>query len=233
MGARIIIAIDGYSSTGKSTFAKAIAKKLGYIYIDTGAMYRAVTLLADRKGFISKNNTINEAGLEKCLQSPSDADISFRISELNGKSETYLNGQNVEKSIRSLDISDKVSHIASIPFVREFVDARLREIGKSRGVVMDGRDIGTAVFPDAELKIFMTADPEIRAKRRLDELKAKGEKADYGEVLDNIRKRDYMDEHRSTAPLAKAPDAILLDNSGMTVEEQMRWVMDILKSKGL
>lgn len=233
MGSRIIIAIDGYSSTGKSTFAKAIAKKLGYLYIDTGAMYRAVTLLADRKGFISKNNTINEEGLERILKSCGEADISFRISTSEGKCETYLNGENVEKRIRSLDISDKVSHIAAIPSVREFVDRRLHEIGKAKGVVMDGRDIGTAVFPDAELKIFMTANPEIRAQRRLEELLAKGEKAELKEVLENIRKRDYIDEHRETDPLTKAADAITLDNSHMTVDEQMEWVMGILKSKGL
>ncbi len=233
MGSRIIIAIDGYSSTGKSTFAKAIAKKLGYLYIDTGAMYRAVTLLADRKGFISKNNTINEEGLERILKSCGEAEISFRISPPQGECETYLNGENVEKRIRSLDISDKVSHIATIPFVREFVDRRLREIGKSKGVVMDGRDIGSAVFPDAEIKIFMTADPEIRAKRRLEELLARGEKAELKDVLDNIRKRDYIDEHRATDPLTRAADAIMLDNSHMTVDEQMEWVMGILKSKGL
>lgn len=233
MVSRIIIAIDGHSSTGKSTFAKSIAKKLGYLYVDTGAMYRTVTLLASRHGLISKNNTIDEKGLKNLLQTPGQAVIEFKISDEDGQSKAYLNGEDVERQIRSIDISNKVSHIASLPFVRHFVDDKLMEIGSKRGVVMDGRDIGTAVFPDAELKIFMTAEPEIRAQRRLAELLSKGEKTTYEAVLQNIRERDYIDAHRTANPLSKATDAILLDNSHMSVDEQMKWIMDILESKGI
>lgn len=233
MVSRIIIAIDGHSSTGKSTFAKSIAKKIGYLYIDTGAMYRAVTLLADRHGLISKNNTIDEPELENLLNTQGSAVIEFKVSKEDGESKTYLNGENVEKQIRSIGISNKVSHIASLPFVRKFVDEQLVAIGSKRGVVMDGRDIGTAVFPDAELKIFMTADPEIRAGRRLAELQAKGEDTTYEAVLQNIKERDYIDAHRAANPLSRASDAILLDNSHLSVEEQMEWVMKILESKGI
>src|SRR5574344_1767752 len=177
---KIIIAIDGHSSTGKSTYAKMIASKIGYIYIDTGALYRAVTLYAIENELISKNNTIDEEKLQKSLENLS---VNFKTTGRNGKSETYLNEKNVEKEIRTLKVSNKVSYIAAIPFVREFVDRRLREIGKNKGVVMDGRDIGTAVFPQAELKIFMTADPKIRAERRLNEMVEKGENPQYDEVL--------------------------------------------------
>lgn len=222
---KIIIAIDGHSSTGKSTFAKGIASKIGYIYIDTGALYRAVTLLSIRNGYISKNNTIDLDSLKKTLE---NTDINFRTTGENGKSETYLNNINVEKEIRTLKVSNKVSHIAAIPFVRDYVDKRLREIGKNKGVVMDGRDIGTAVFPNAELKIFMTADPRIRAERRLLEMQQKGENPPFEDVLKNIIERDYIDEHRDTAPLVRASDAILLDNSNMTIEEEMQWVQKII-----
>lgn len=221
----IIIAIDGYSSTGKSTFAKLIAARLGYIYIDTGALYRAVTLHAIRQGYIGKDNVIDEVRLRKSLE---DVTINFSLGE-GGKSETCVNGENVEKQIRTMKVSSKVSYIAAIPFVREFVDRLLREIGKNKGVVMDGRDIGTAVFPNAEIKIFMTADPKIRAQRRILEMKAKGEEADPEEVLKNIQERDYIDEHRPTAPLSKAPDAILLDNSHMTIDEQLDWFFKLIK----
>ena len=166
MSSPVIIAVDGYSSTGKSTFAKAIAKELGYIYIDTGAMYRAVTLLALRKGCVSKNNTIDEAALRTVLSGvPRPVEITFRTSGPGGASETWLDGENVERDIRTIGISRVVSHIAAVPMVREFVDRSLHEIGSGKGVVMDGRDIGTAVFPDAEIKIFMTARPEVRARR--------------------------------------------------------------------
>jgi CMP/dCMP kinase len=222
---KIIIAIDGHSSTGKSTYAKMIASKIGYIYIDTGALYRAVTLYAIENELISKNNTIDEEKLQKSLENLS---VNFKTTGRNGKSETYLNEKNVEKEIRTLKVSNKVSYIAAIPFVREFVDRRLREIGKNKGVVMDGRDIGTAVFPQAELKIFMTADPKIRAERRLNEMVEKGENPQYDEVLKNIIERDYIDEHRDTAPLRRASDAILLDNSYMTLDKQMEWFLNIL-----
>ncbi len=231
MTSPIIIAIDGYSSTGKSTFAKAIAKEMGYVYIDTGAMYRAVTLLAVEHELISKNNTINEPELRKLLFDEPTADISFKASGEGGSCQTYLNGKNVEKDIRTMAIADKVSYIAVIPFVREYVDIRLRELGEARGVVMDGRDIGTAVFPDAELKIFMTASAEIRAQRRLDELHAKGQEAIYEDVLRNIQERDYIDSHRETHPLTQAPDAVVLDNGNMGVEEQMEWFRNIIAQR--
>ncbi len=231
MTSPIIIAIDGHSSTGKSTFAKAIAMEMGYVYIDTGAMYRAVTLLATEQGLISKNNTINEEILKKLLFEEPTAEVSFKASGKNGACETYLNGRNVEKEIRTMTISNKVSHIAAIAFVREYVDQRLRQIGASRGVVMDGRDIGTAVFPDAELKIFMTASARIRAQRRLEELKSKGYEANYEEVLRNIEERDYIDTHRDTHPLTKAPDAVVLDNGSMTVTEQIEWFRKIIAER--
>ncbi|HIR96213.1 MAG TPA: (d)CMP kinase [Candidatus Coprenecus stercorigallinarum] len=233
MTSPIIIAVDGHSSTGKSTFAKAIARELGYIYIDTGAMYRAVALLAVRQGLISKNNTIDEDGLRKSLYGEHPAEVSFRISGAGGASETWLDGENVEKQIRTIEISRVVSHVAALPFVRSYVDRRLREIGSAKGVVMDGRDIGTAVFPDAGLKIFMTARPEVRARRRYDEMRAKGQETSYEDVLSNIRERDYIDEHREIAPLAKADDAVLLDNSDMTVEDQIVWFKELLKRRHL
>lgn len=235
MSSPIIIAVDGYSSTGKSTFAKAIAKELGYIYIDTGAMYRAVTLLALRRGLVSKNNTIQDvnalAGILSDAANP--VEISFRTSGAGGASETWLDGENVEKSIRTIEISRVVSYVAAIPDVRRYVDRRLREIGSARGVVMDGRDIGTAVFPDAELKIFMTARPEVRAMRRYEEMCARGYKVSYGEILSNLKERDYIDAHRETAPLVQAPDAELLDNSDMTVEDQVMWFHELLKRRHL
>ncbi len=223
----IIIAIDGYSSTGKSTFAKLLASRLGYIYIDTGAMYRAVTLLSLRMGLISKDNKVNEPDLQRLLSS--GVEINFRATGDNFKSETYLQGENVEKEIRTLKVSNRVSYIAAIPFVRDYVNERLIEIGKNKGVVMDGRDIGTAVFPNAELKIFMTAEPEIRAERRLLELKSKGEEADLKQVLDNLKERDYIDQHRAVAPLTRAPDAVLLDNSHLTIEQELKWALTLLK----
>lgn len=225
---KIIIAIDGYSSTGKSTFAKLVAAKLGYIYIDTGALYRAVTLDAISHNIISENNTIDYKRLENMLK---NIHIEFRTTGENGKSETYLNGENVEKEIRGLEIANKVSHIAAVPAVRNFVDTMLKAYGEKKGVVMDGRDIGTAVFPDAELKIFMTADPKIRAERRLKEMVEKGENPDPQEVLQNLLERDYIDTHREVAPLTQAPDAILLDNSHMTLEEQMDWILNHLNIK--
>lgn len=224
---KIIIAIDGYSSTGKSSFAKVIAARLEYIYVDTGALYRAATYFAYTNGFIDNKCKIDREGLKKTLRKNS---ITFKPGE-NGKSETYLNNANIEKQIRTLEISNKVSQIAALPFVREYVDKLLRTFGEAKGVVMDGRDIGTAVFPDAELKIFMTASPQIRAQRRFREIQEAGGKESYEEVLKNLRKRDHIDETRSVAPLKRAPDALLLDNSRMTVAEQFIWLDKILLEK--
>lgn len=226
----IIIALDGYSSTGKSTFAKMIARKLGYIYIDTGAIYRAITLYAINSGFIINDSEINTELLLKSIKEERIS-VYFRTLPPENKSCTFLNGANVENEIRTLKVSGLVSIVAAIPFVREFVDIILHRIGQEGGVVMDGRDIGTAVFPNAQLKIFMTADPEIRAERRLKEMLASGENAKFEDVLENIRKRDYMDTHRATSPLTMAPDAILLDNSHLTLDEQLLWIEQILQQK--
>ena len=230
---KIIIAIDGHSSTGKSSFAKQVAARLGYVYVDTGAMYRAVTYYAFTNGFIDNKGKINEEGLKLTL--PANK-ISFKIGP-DGKSQTWLNNACVEKQIRTLNISNKVSKIAALPFVREFVDAILRKFGETKGVVMDGRDIGTAVFPNAELKIFVTASAKVRAQRRYDELmnkaKTEEEKAalNYEEILKNVEERDYIDSHRETAPLRKAEDAIILDNSEMTIEEQNSWLLEKYQEK--
>lgn len=233
MTSRIIIAIDGYSSTGKSTFAKAIAGELGYVYIDTGAMYRAVTLFALRGGCVSGDNTVDETALRRLLLDGDSVEISFLASGPDGESETWLDGENVEKEIRTLEISRIVSHVAVLPFVREYVDRRLREIGAGKGVVMDGRDIGTAVFPDAELKIFMTARPEVRARRRYEEMSARGHRVSYEEILANLSERDYIDTHREAAPLRRAEDSVLLDNSDMSIEDQIQWFKDLLKQRHL
>ena len=232
MTSRIIIAIDGYSSTGKSTFAKAIASVLGYVYIDTGAMYRAVTLLAIRRGRDSDDNAVDADALQQVLSAGS-VEISFRTSGQGGVSETWLDGENVEKEIRTMEISRLVSHVAALPFVRQYVDKRLREIGSGKGVVMDGRDIGTAVFPDAEIKIFMTARPEVRARRRYEEMSARGHRVSYEEILANLSERDYIDTHRETAPLRRAEDSVLLDNSDMSIEDQIQWFKDLLKQRHL
>lgn len=232
MTSRIIIAIDGYSSTGKSTFAKAIASVLGYVYIDTGAMYRAVTLLAIRRGCDSDDNAVDADALRQVLSAGS-VEISFRTSGQGGVSETWLDGENVEKEIRTMEISRIVSHVAALPFVRGYVDKRLREIGSGKGVVMDGRDIGTAVFPDAELKIFMTARPGVRARRRYEEMSARGHRVSYEEILANLSERDYIDTHRETAPLRRAEDSVLLDNSDMSIEDQIQWFKDLLKQRHL
>ena len=225
---RIIIAIDGYSSTGKSSFAKLIAGKLGYIYVDTGAMYRAVTYFAYNCGFIDRRCRIKEEWLKRAI---ANIRITFRQTGHDGRSETYLNGANVEKQIRTMEISNKVSHISALPFVRSFVDDILKKLGESRGVVMDGRDIGTAVFPDAELKLFMTASVQVRAERRLKELHEKGGNESFEEVLKNLQERDRIDTTRETAPLVQAPDAILLDNSNMTIDEQLVWLDGIMKER--
>lgn len=224
---KIIIAIDGYSSTGKSSFAKQIAARLGYVYVDTGALYRAVTYYAFTNGFIDRSGKVNKTGLKSTLKANK---ITFR-SSADGKSQTYLNDANIEKQIRTLEISNKVSIIAAIPFVREYVDGILHKFGEDKGVVMDGRDIGTAVFPNAELKIFMTASVEVRAQRRFDEIKQAGGNDTYDSILSNLKERDYLDTHRETHPLIQAEDAILLDNSNMTIPEQFVWLDKILLEK--
>ncbi len=225
----IIIAIDGFSSTGKSSFAKLIAARLGILYLDSGAMYRAVTLYALNSGYITADHTIDEAALKADLDA-GKVEIAFVRNEETGKYGITLNGADAETRIRQLDISGNVSYIAVIPFVRNFVDNLLHRYGEN-GCIMDGRDIGTAVFPNADLKIYMTADPAIRAQRRLDEMKAKGETASFEEVLQNVKERDYIDSHRAMNPLRKADDASELDNSHMTFDDQMKWLGGVLKER--
>lgn len=214
----IIIAIDGHSSTGKSSFAKAIATALGYIYVDTGAMYRAVSLYALQKGFIAANNSINEQALYAALP---EIHISFR--SVDGLNTTFLNGVNVEREIRELAVSQLVSAVSALAVVRAELVRLQQEMGKDKGLVMDGRDIGTVVFPQAEIKIFMTADPRVRAERRYKELQAKGSAVSFDEILKNVVERDHADETRAVTPLRRADDALLLDNSHMTPAEQMAW----------
>ena len=222
---KVVIAVDGYSSCGKSTFAKAIAKRLGYAYIDSGAMYRATTLYGLQNDMFDENGVLNAPNLIAALPL---INITFRFNGEKQRNETFLNGVCVEDEIRTIAVADKVSRVAEIGEVREQMVLLQQQMGKEKGIVMDGRDIGTVVFPDAEFKIFMTADPAIRAQRRYDELKGKGEEVDINEVEENIRKRDYIDENREVSPLRKANDALVLDNSHMTVEEQMVWVEEHL-----
>ena len=202
--------------------AKGLAKRIGYIYIDSGAMYRAVTLYCINHNLID-GNLIDENSLKKQMQ---NIHIEFKINTLSGRPETWLNGKNVEQEIRSMQVSNLVSPVSALKFVRTAMTAQQQALGKTKGIVMDGRDIGTTVFPHAELKIFVTASAETRAKRRLDELKAKGENISYQEVLKNVQERDYIDQNRSESPLKKADDAILLDNSNMTLEEQDKWLYE-------
>lgn len=218
---KIIIAIDGYSSCGKSTFAKAVAARLGYLFIDTGAMYRAVTLYAMRHG-IADDPAAVVAALPQMR-------IEFRFNPESGRSDVYLNGENVEAEIRRIDVSNRVSAVSGIPEVREKLVAMQQEMGRAKGVVMDGRDIGTVVFPEAELKIFMTADPKVRAERRYKEQVAKGEPVSIEEVKRNIRDRDRQDESRAVSPLRRAEDAVVLDNSSMSLAEQMTWIENQFK----
>lgn len=218
---KIIIAIDGYASCGKSTMAKELARKIGYIYIDSGAMYRAVALYCIEQGLFEGNRLDVEA-LQRHID---DIDITFVLNPETGRPETFLNGRNVERDIRGMAVSDKVSYVAAIGFVRRKLVALQQAMGREKGIVMDGRDIGTVVFPDAELKIFLTASPEVRARRRVDELRAKGQKVSYDEVLHNVRERDRIDETREVDPLRKADDALLLDNSTLTLEQQDQWLM--------
>ena len=219
---KITIAIDGHSSCGKSTMAKDLAREVGYVYVDTGAMYRAVTLYALRKGFFSEDGSVMTEPLEAEMP---QIRISFQFNPQTGRPDTYLNGECVEQEIRSLEVSNHVSPIAAIPFVRTALVAQQQQMGKDKGVVMDGRDIGTTVFPDAELKVFVTASSRVRAQRRYDELQAKGMPADFDDILKNVEERDYIDSHREVSPLRQADDAILLDNSDMTIEEQKQWLL--------
>ena len=219
---KIVIAIDGFSSCGKSTFAKAIAARLGYIFIDTGAMYRAVTLYALEHGAIVDGKVAED----RVVALLPDVNISFRFNAERGASDAYVNGERVEDKIRSIEVSNMVSHVSSIAQVREKLVAMQQQMGQSRGVVMDGRDIGTVVFPDAELKIFMTADAQVRAERRYAELKAKGDDVTMEEILENVISRDKADMTREISPLRQAEDAVVLDNSHMSVEEQMAWFME-------
>ena len=223
---KIIIAVDGFSSCGKSTFAKAIAARLGYIFIDTGAMYRAVTLYALEHGAI-RSGMVDEEAVVRLLD---DITITFRFTPERGASDIYVNGDLVEGKIRTIEVSNCVSRVSAIPQVRRKLVAMQQEMGRRRGVVMDGRDIGTVVFPDAELKLFMTADPAVRAQRRYDELKAKGERVTLEELERNVRERDKADMRRAVSPLRQADDAIVLDNSHMTVDEQMVWFLDKFKA---
>ena len=217
MTKKIIVAIDGLSSCGKSTMARELAQEVGYTYIDTGAMYRAVTLYALRRGLLAPDGQIDTAALEKQM---SDIRITFRVNPSTGRSETYLNGEQVEAAIRSMEVSAQVSRIASLPFVRRALVAQQQATGRQKGVVMDGRDIGTVVFPKAELKIFVTATDEVRAKRRVDELRGKGTEVSMEEVLRNVRERDRLDMERAESPLRRADDAIELDNTHLTIPEQ-------------
>lgn len=218
---KIIIALDGHSSCGKSTMAKDLAKVIGYIYVDTGAMYRAVTLYALQNGLFD-GETPDEEALKESMDK---IRIEFRLNEQTGIADTYLNGVDVEKEIRSMEVSNKVSPISALGFVRKAMVAQQQAMGRQRGIVMDGRDIGTVVFPDAELKVFVTASPEIRAQRRVDELTAKGEAITYEEVYQNVVTRDRIDSTRKESPLKQADDAIVLDNSEMTIAGQQEWLL--------
>jgi len=214
----IIIAIDGYSSTGKSSFAKIIANEFSFLYLDSGALYRGVTLFAIENGFISDDCTIDVPGLEKALES---LDLHF------GEGGTYIGDRCIEKDIRSLEVAGKVSPIATVAQVRNYVDRKLREFGKKKRIVMDGRDIGTTVFPEAELKIFMTADPMVRAQRRAAEMPG----AAIEDVLKNLQERDYIDSHREVSPLTQAADAVVPDNSHMTMQDQLMWLKNLIAER--
>lgn len=220
---KIIIAIDGFSSCGKSTMAKDLAREVGYIYVDTGAMYRAVTLFAMRNNVFDAEGNIDETRLKALLP---DVKLTFQLNNETKLPEVCLNGENVERYIRTLEVSQHVSPIAALPFVREKLVEQQQAMGNEKGIVMDGRDIGTVVFPNAELKIFVTASAEIRAQRRFKELETKGMPADFDEILQNVEQRDYIDTHRETSPLRQADDALVLDNSHLTIAEQKVWLME-------
>jgi len=218
---KITIAIDGHSSCGKSTMAKTLARRLGYVYVDTGAMYRCVTLFALRRGLFAPDGSVLAEELQRLMP---QCHVAFRLSD-EGHADALLNGEVVEREIRSLEVSRHVSPVAALPFVREAMVAQQQQMGCHGGVVMDGRDIGTVVFPNAELKIFVTASAEVRAQRRYEELQAKGQPAAYDDILKNVVERDYIDSHREVSPLRQAADARLLDNSHMTIDEQDAWLM--------
>lgn len=220
---KIVIAIDGFSSCGKSTMAKDLAREVGYIYVDTGAMYRAVTLFAMRNDVFDAEGNIDETRLKALLP---DVKLTFQQNNETKLPEVCLNGENVERYIRTLEVSQHVSPIAALPFVREKLVEQQQAMGNEKGIVMDGRDIGTVVFPNAELKIFVTASAEIRAQRRFKELETKGMPADFDEILQNVEQRDYIDTHRETSPLRQADDALVLDNSHLTIAEQKVWLME-------
>jgi len=224
---KMIIAIDGYSSCGKSTLARQVAAELGYIYIDSGAMYRAVTLYCIE----SKIATGKEINLEVLKKRISGIRIEFHFNRISQQNETFLNGKNVEEEIRQIEVSNLVSPVSKIDFVRHALVEQQRHMGRKKGIVMDGRDIGTVVFPDADLKVFMTALPEVRAQRRYDELTAKGVTVSMQEIIDNIKQRDYIDSNREISPLRKADDAITLDNSYMSREEQLNWVLKLINER--
>ncbi len=224
---KIVIAVDGFSSCGKSTFAKAIAARLGYIFIDTGAMYRAVTLFALEHGAIV-SGIVDEEAVERLLDRIT---ITFRFNPARGASDIYVNGDLVEGKIRTIEVSNCVSRVSAIPAVRRKLVAMQQEMGRRRGIVMDGRDIGTVVFPDAEIKLFMTADPQVRAQRRYDELTAKGQCVTLEEIERNVRERDKADMSRAVSPLRQADDAVVLDNSRMTVDEQMAWFLRLFAER--
>ncbi len=223
---KITIAIDGYSSCGKSTMAKDLAKEIGYIYVDTGAMYRSVALYAIRHHLFNEDGSVKVTELEKEMP---NIHISFKLNTQTGCPDCFLNGELVEKEIRSLEVSNHVSPVAAVPFVREALVKQQQKMGEDKGIVMDGRDIGTTVFPDAELKIFVTASSQVRAQRRFDELKAKGMPADFSDILKNVEERDYIDTHREVSPLKKAEDAITLDNSNLTIAQQKEWLLQHFK----
>jgi cytidylate kinase len=220
---KIIIAIDGHSSCGKSTMAKALAQQVGYIYVDSGAMYRAVTLFALRHQLFNADGSVKAEQLQSRM---SEVKVHFKLDPTTNLPVTYLNEERVEDEIRTLEVSQHVSPIAALPFVREAMTAAQQAMGEEKGIVMDGRDIGTAVFPQAELKIFVTASAEVRAQRRYDELQTKGLPASYDDILKNVQERDYIDSHREVSPLRQAEDALVLDNSQLTREAQNQWLLD-------
>lgn len=225
---KIIIAIDGYSSSGKSTMARDLARRIGYVYVDSGAMYRAVTLYAIEHGMASTEKGVDTAALVNALP---DIHISFTPAGNDGIQHTLLNGKDVEREIRDMQVSSLVSPVAVIPEVRHHLTALQQEYGKEKGIVMDGRDIGTTVFPAAEMKVFVNASPEERARRRVKELTEKGENVTYEDVLENIRERDHIDTTRKESPLRKAEDAVLLDNDNMTIEQQMEWLLKLYEDR--
>lgn len=222
----IIIAVDGFSSTGKSSFAKIVARELQFLYLDSGALYRGVTLFAQERGFITADGVIDEVALENSLDA---LDLRFESTVLG--SQTFIGSRCVEQDIRTMKVSSQVSPISAIPFVRAFVDSKLHEMGAAKRVVMDGRDIGTTVFPKAELKIFMTASPEVRAQRRFDEMRAAGQFPVFEDVLKNLQERDYIDSHREVSPLKQAEDAFVMDNSHMTMSEEVAWIKGLIQGR--